>query len=54
MKTFHKIKKYEIKFKKIAKFSRIGSLSHFLTHGRPMGALHARELRYYCLMHPVK
>ena len=30
----------------IAKFSRMGSLLHFLTHGAPLRALGARELRY--------
>ena len=31
----------------ITKFSRMGSLPHFLTHGAPLRALRARELRYY-------
>ena len=31
----------------ITKFSRMGSLPHFLTHGAPPRALRARELRYY-------
>ena len=31
----------------ITKFSRMGSLLHFLTHGAPLRALRARELRYY-------
>ena len=26
----------------ITKFSRMGSLPHFFTHGAPLGALHAR------------
>ena len=30
----------------ITKFSRMGSLPHFLTHGPPLQALRARELRY--------
>ena len=30
----------------IAKFSRTGSLPHFLNHGAPLRALHERELRY--------
>ena len=30
----------------ITKFSRMGSLPHFLTHGAPLRALRARELRY--------
>ena len=30
----------------ITKFSRMGRLPHFLTHGAPLGALRARELRY--------
>ena len=29
----------------IAKFSRMGSLPHFLTHGAPLRAVRARELR---------
>ena len=29
----------------IAKFSRMGSLPHFRTHGAPLRALRARELR---------
>ena len=28
------------------KFSRMGSLLHFLTHGSPLRALRAREVRY--------
>ena len=32
----------------ITKFSRMGSLPHFLTHGVPLRVLRARELRYYC------
>ena len=31
----------------ITKFSRMGSLPHFVTHGAPLRALRARELRYY-------
>ena len=31
----------------ITKFSRMGRLPHFLTHGAPLRALRARELRYY-------
>jgi len=31
----------------ITKFSRLGSLPHFLTHGAPLRALRARELRLY-------
>ena len=31
----------------ITKFSRMGSLSHFLTHGAPLRSIRARELRYY-------
>ena len=31
----------------ITKFSRMASLPHFPTHGAPMCALRARELRYY-------
>ena len=30
----------------ITKFSRMGSLPYFLTHGAPLRALRARELRY--------
>ena len=30
----------------ITKFSRMGSLPHFLTHGALLRALRARELRY--------
>ena len=30
----------------ITKFSRMGSLQHFFTHGAPLRALRARELRY--------
>ena len=30
----------------ITKFSRMGSLPHFLTHGAPLRAVRARELRY--------
>ena len=30
----------------ITKFSRMGSLPHFLTHGAPLRGLRARELRY--------
>ena len=30
----------------ITKFSRMDSLPHFLTHGAPLRALRARELRY--------
>ena len=30
----------------ITTFSRIGSLPHLLTHGAPLSALCARELRY--------
>ena len=30
----------------ITKFSRMGSLQHLLTHGAPLRALCARELRY--------
>ena len=30
----------------INQFSRMGSLPHFLTHGAPLCALRARELRY--------
>ena len=30
----------------ITKFSRMGSLPHFFTHGAPLRALRARELRY--------
>ena len=33
----------------ITKFSRMGSSSHFLTHGAPLRTLRARELRYKCL-----
>ena len=29
----------------ITKFSWMGKLAHFLTHGAPLRALHARELR---------
>ena len=29
------------------KFSQMGSLPHFLTHGAPLRALRARELSYY-------
>ena len=31
----------------ITKSSRMGRLPHFLTHGTPLRALRARELRYY-------
>ena len=31
----------------ITKFSRMGSLPHFLTHGAPLRSIRARELRYY-------
>ena len=31
----------------ITKFSQMGSLPHFLTHGAPLRALRAREVRYY-------
>ena len=39
----------------ITKFSRMGSLSLFFTHGAPLSALRARELRYnitriYCII----
>ena len=30
----------------ITKFSRMGRLPHFLTHGAPLRAFRARELRY--------
>ena len=30
----------------ITKLSRMGSLPHFFTHGAPLRALRARELRY--------
>ena len=30
----------------ITKFSRMGSLPHFLTHGDTLRAVRARELRY--------
>ena len=30
----------------ITKFSRMGRLPHFLTHGAPLRALRAGELRY--------
>ena len=30
----------------ITKFSQMGSLPHFFTHGAPLGALRTRELRY--------
>ena len=30
----------------ITKFSRMDNLPHFLTHGAPLWALRARELRY--------
>ena len=30
----------------ITKFPRMGSLPHFFTHGAPLCALRARELRY--------
>ena len=30
----------------ITKFSRMGSLPHFFTHGAPLRALRARDLRY--------
>ena len=30
----------------ITKFSRMGSLPHFFTHGAPLRALRAPELRY--------
>ena len=30
----------------ITKFSQMGSLQYFLTHGAPLRALRARELRY--------
>ena len=32
----------------ITKFSRMGSLPHFFTHGAPLRVLRARELRYDC------
>ena len=31
----------------ITKFSRMDSLPNFVTHGAPLRALRARELRYY-------
>ena len=31
----------------ITKFSQMGSLPHFLTHGAPLRALRAREVLYY-------
>ena len=31
----------------ITKFYRMGSLPHFFTHGAPLRAVRARELRYY-------
>ena len=31
----------------ITKVYRMGSLPHFLTHGAPLRAVRARELRYY-------
>ena len=34
----------------ISKFSWMGSLLHFLTHGALLHALRARELRYYGLL----
>ena len=34
----------------ITKFSRMGSLPHFFTHGAPLRALRARELRYHDLI----
>ena len=30
----------------ITKFSRMGSLPHFVTHGAPLRALRSQELRY--------
>ena len=36
----------------ITKFCRIGRLLHFLTHGAPLSALRARELRYYWIILP--
>ena len=33
----------------ITKFSWIGSLPHFLTHGATLRSLRARELRYYAI-----
>ena len=33
----------------ITKFSWMGSLSHFFTHGAPLRAIRARELRYKAL-----
>ena len=38
----------------ITKFSRMGSLLHFLTHGAPLRALRARELSYYLLIYFYK
>ena len=34
----------------ITKFSRMGSLPHFFTHGAPLRALRALELRYHDLI----
>ena len=38
----------------ITKFSRMGSLPHFLTHGAPLRVLRARELRYDLLSKEFK
>ena len=34
----------------ITKFSRVGSLPHFLTHGAPLRVLRVRELHYKGLL----
>ena len=34
----------------ITKFSRMGFFKHFFTHGAPLRALRARELRYYFVL----